>query len=213
MIKIKKFVFNPIQVNTYVVYDETNECVVIDAGCYLDNEKQELISFLEQNNLIPVKVLNTHLHIDHIFGNTLLFEKYNLLPQAHKQDDFLLEQAAFFATSLGMSLNKELPKIGKYLSDNDIVKFGGSELKVIHVPGHSPGSIVFYNEKQHFIFAGDVLFKGSIGRTDLPLGDYDTLIKGIKNKLFTLADDVIVYPGHGEQTTIGEEKNSNPFFQ
>lgn len=212
MIKIKRFVFNPIQVNTYVVYDETNECVVIDAGCYFDNEKQELISFIEQKKLKPVKVLNTHLHIDHILGNALLFEKFNLLPQAHKQDDFLLEQAVFFATSLGMSLDKELPKIGVYLSDNDIVKFGNSELKVIYVPGHSPGSIVFYNDKQHFIFAGDVLFKGSIGRTDLPLGDYNTLIEGIRNKLFVLSKDVVVYSGHGEQTTIGEEKNSSPFF-
>ncbi len=212
MIKVKSFVFNPIQVNTYVVYDETNECVIIDSGCYFDNEKQELISFLENNNLKPVKVLNTHLHIDHILGNTLLFEKYNLLPQAHKQDDFLLEQAVFFGTSLGISLDKQPPKIGKYLSDNDTVKFGNSELKVIHVPGHSPGSIVFYDEKQHFLFAGDVLFNGSIGRTDLPLCDYDTLIEGIKSKLFTLPDDVIVYAGHGEQTTIGEEKSSNPFF-
>ncbi|MBE9468127.1 MAG: MBL fold metallo-hydrolase [Bacteroidetes bacterium] len=211
--KIKKFVFNPIQVNTYVVYDETNECVVIDAGCYSENERQELMSFLEQNNLKPIRVLNTHLHIDHILGNTLLFEKYNLLPQANKEDDFLLKQAVFFATSLGMSLDKDSPKIGEYLSENDIVKFGNSELKVIHVPGHSPGSIVFYNEKQNFLFAGDVLFKGSIGRTDLPSGDYDELINGIKNKLFVLPDDVIVYTGHGEQTTIGKEKNSNPFFK
>ena len=211
MIKIKTFVFNPFQENTFLLYDDTKQCAIIDAGCYSEKEKNELVSFIEKNDLEPVKLLNTHCHIDHILGNCFVARQYNLKSEAHQKDNIILENVVQHGRVFGVEAEQP-PDMQIFLEENDIVKFGGSQLLVLHVPGHSPGSIVFYNEEQKFAIVGDVLFNGSIGRTDLPGGDYDTLIKNIKDKLFVLEDDVVVYTGHGPETTIGYERKTNPFF-
>ena len=211
MIKIKTFVFNPFQENTFLLYDDTKQCAIIDAGCYSEKERNEIVSFIEKNDLEPVKLLNTHCHIDHILGNCFVARQYNLKSEAHQKDNIILENVVQHGRVFGVEAEQP-PEMQIFLEENDIVKFGGSQLLVLHVPGHSPGSIVFYNEEQKFAIVGDVLFNGSIGRTDLPGGDYDTLIKSIKDKLFVLDDDVVVYTGHGPETTIGYERKTNPFF-
>ena len=211
MITVKTFVFNPFEENTYLLYDNTNECIVIDPGCYSDEEKEELISFIGESKLTPVKLFNTHCHVDHVIGNSYLCELYKIKTGAHKLDNPLLNGAAEHGKVLGFEIEQP-PPINVFLQDNEIIKFGNSRLKVIHVPGHSPGSIVFYGEEQKFVIAGDVLFNGSIGRTDLPGGDYEILIKNITNKLLVLGDDVVVYSGHGPVTTIGNEKRTNPYL-
>ncbi|BEI56750.1 MULTISPECIES: MBL fold metallo-hydrolase [Butyricimonas] len=211
--KIKVFTNNPWQENTIVLYDETGEAVVIDCGCFSKEEGQRLKSFLAENQLTPVALLNTHLHIDHIFGNNFMLDEFGLSARAHEADSFWVEDAERYAAMLGVKGITPPPALGEYLKDGDVVKFGHSELKVIHVPGHSPGGLCFYSEKDRLLIAGDVLFQGSIGRADLPGGDMNQLLNGIREKLFVLPDDVRVIPGHGGFSTIGEEKRMNPFFQ
>ncbi len=211
MITIKTFVFNPFQENTYLLYDETSEAVIIDPGCSAKSEEEQLSAFVEANNLTLKHLLNTHSHIDHILGNRFVSEQYNLPVQSHKEDEFLITRAKEQAVLFGMQID-EPPMPGNYLDENDTIKFGNSELKIVHAPGHSPGSLVFYNENERFMIVGDVLFNQSIGRTDLPGGNLDTLLKSIFTKLFPLGDDMKVYSGHGATTTIGQERISNPFF-
>ncbi|MBI4646623.1 MAG: MBL fold metallo-hydrolase [Bacteroidia bacterium] len=212
MITIKIFEMNPFQVNTYILYDDSKECIIIDAGCYTQNEKKELKLFIEKNGLKPVKLLNTHCHVDHIFGNSFILQNYHISYEAHSADTVILEHARSAAAIYGFTLEENPPAITKPINDNDIIQFGDSSLHVYLVPGHSPGSIVFYNESQKFVIVGDVLFDGSIGRTDLPGGNHEQLINGIRQKLFILSDDVKVYPGHGPITTIGKERRTNPFL-
>ena len=214
MITIKSFVFNPIQVNTYILYDETKECIIIDAGVLYKNEEEQLKKFISENELIPIKLLNTHYHFDHILGNKFVFENYNVSIEAHSSLKEILKKIDIIkiASMFGLIIDNP-PQITKYLDDGNIIKFGNSELSVFHVPGHAPESIVFYNEEQKFAIVGDVLFDGSIGRTDLPGGNYNTLINSIKEKLLVLNDDVKIYPGHGNTTTIGRERKYNPFFK
>lgn len=209
---IKQFTFNPFQENTYIVYDETNEAVIIDAGCIFDAEKQALKQFITDNLLTVKHVLNTHLHLDHQFGNKFLHDTYGLKPKAHKEDEFLLENVVAQAKSFGFPINEEAQELGNYIVENQEVLFGNSTLKAIHVPGHSPGSVAFYCEKENLVFVGDVLFSGSIGRTDLVKGDYATLILSITKKLLPLPDSTVVYSGHGPATTIGYEKQNNPYL-
>lgn len=209
---VKTFTFNPFQENTYIAYDETREAVIIDAGCLHDSEKQKLKEFITINNLTIKRVLNTHLHLDHQFGNKFLFNTYGLAPEACIEDEFLLDNVVAQARSYGFQVEDETQTIGSYIIENQEISFGNSTLKAIHVPGHSPGSMVLYSEKEGIMFVGDVLFRGSIGRTDLPKGDYATLINGITKKLFILPDSTIIYSGHGPTTTIGYEKENNPFL-
>jgi len=211
MMKIKTFVFNPFQENTFILYDETNECVIIDAGNHDLNEKNELFTFIEEQKLTPKYLINTHCHIDHIMGNSDVVEKYNIPSIAHQDDQPLIERANDMALAFGFQV-KEPPKPNKLVVDGESITFGSSTLEFRHVPGHSPGSIAIIANEERFVVVGDVLFKGSIGRTDLPGGDYNTLINSIKQKLFTLDNDFTVYPGHGEPTTIQHEKSTNPFF-
>ena len=205
------FTFNPFQENTYILSDETRQCIIIDSGCYDSNEKDELSSFIENQKLKPVKLLNTHCHIDHVLGNKFVADKYKLQLELNFLEIPLIRAVADYAPQYGIFCEPS-PEPFALLNENDIVKFGNSELKVLFTPGHSPGSICFYAEKDKIIISGDVLFQMSIGRTDLPGGDYDTLIKSIREKLFTLPGDVKVYPGHGPVTTIGYEKSNNPFL-
>ena len=209
---IKQFMFNPFQENTYVVYDETNEAIVIDAGAYYKGEKLALKDFIDSNNLKLVRVLNTHLHIDHQFGNKFLFDTYGVAPEAHKDDEFWLKTLKKGQTSYGLSLDEDAQELKAYIEENQEIKFGNTVLKTIHVPGHSPGHVVFYNEAENVLFAGDVLFAGSVGRSDLQGGDHATLIRGITEKLLILPDETVVYSGHGPQTSIGQEKVYNPYL-
>lgn len=213
MITIETLVFNHWQENTYILHDETGEAVLIDCGVFFEEEGKKLIDFVEKNELKLVKQLNTHLHIDHVLGNQFMKDTFNLLTCAHKDDEFLLAEAPNYAVRLGLENVVEPPAMGEAIKDGDVIKFGNSELKVLHVPGHSPGHVVFYNEEQKFVIAGDVLFRESIGRTDLPYGNYEQLIGGIKEKLLVLPDDVEVYPGHGPSTTIGHERTNNVFLK
>ena len=211
--KIKKFEFNMFPVNCYILSDESGEAVVIDAGCFYPEEKQRLKDYLSDNNLKLKHVLNTHLHLDHIFGNPFLFQEYGLSPECGQQDEFLLDQASSMARSFGFLYEEKQPALGRYVCEGDTITFGDIELKAFHVPGHSPGSIVYYCKEAACLFSGDVLFYGSIGRTDLKGGNFDELREGICNHLFTLPEETRVYPGHGPSTSIGYEKKNNPFFR
>lgn len=211
--KIKTFQFNPLGVNTYVLSDENGKSVIIDPSCFYHDEKVLLLNYILDNNLKIIHLLNTHLHFDHIFGNNFIHEQFDLLPEANKDDKNLIMMFAEQLQQFGfLNYSESTPEIGKYLNENDIVSFGKISLKVISIPGHSPGSLVFYNEESGCAFVGDVLFRGGIGRTDLEGGNHDQLIQGIKTKLYTLPNDTVIYPGHGPQTTIGEEKKYNPFL-
>lgn len=211
--KIKVFEFNPVAVNTYVLHDETGECVIVDPACFYPDEQHALFNYINDNSLIIKHVINTHLHFDHVFGVNFIENQFHIKMQAHKDDEFLLETMADQMAMFGFKMNgNAIPKIWKYINENDIIEFGNQTLTIMHVPGHSPGSIVFYNKKENLIVSGDVLFNGSIGRTDLPRCSHEDLIKGIRTKLFTLPENTIVYPGHGPATTIGKEIKTNPFF-
>lgn len=211
--KIKRFEFNMLPVNCYVLSDETSEAVVIDAGCFTDDEKQTLKGYIARNQLKVVHLLCTHMHLDHIFGNAFMLQEYGLKAEGNQADEFWLEHAPQQSRMFGFELKETLPPMGKYICDGDIVTFGNTQLEAIHVPGHSPGSLVFYCKKEKCLFSGDVLFQGSIGRADLAGGNFDELHEGICSRLFTLPDETTVYPGHGAPTTIGTEKKENPFFR
>ena len=210
---VAKFTFNPFQENTYLLYDDTKECIIIDPGCFTQNEKDQLANFIEEKKLKPVRLINTHCHLDHIFGNRFVAEKYNLELEIHKGEVPVLEAAPMVSANYGIPFPEPSPPATKFLEEGDIVKFGETELEVLFTPGHSPASISFFCKKDKYVIAGDVLFQGSIGRTDLPGGDFPTLISMIKEKLLPLGDDVKVYAGHMGTTTIGAEKKSNPFLQ
>ena len=210
--KIKTFEFNPLGVNTYVLYDRTGECIVVDASCFFPDENRLLLNFILDNNLVVKHLVNTHLHFDHIFGVNFLASQFGLKLLVHRDDIVLLENLSQQLQLFGFNTNVDYrPEIGGFLAENYVVSFGEQQLKVLHVPGHSPGSIVFYNEKEKLALVGDVLFNGSIGRTDLLEGSFEQLTEGIRTKLFTFSDDTEVYPGHGPKTTIGQERRYNPF--
>jgi len=211
MLKVKSFVFSPIQENTYLLYNEFNECLIIDPGCYFPEEQDELKASITQSSLQPRMLLNTHCHLDHVFGNKFVAETWELTLQLHEKEKPLLD----YAPTSGLVYNMPFVNyVGAYiyLEAGDIIKLGEDELSVIEAPGHSPGHICFYCVKQNFIISGDVLFNRSIGRTDLPGGDHETLLKNIREKLFVLPDETVVYSGHGPTTTIGDEKKHNPFL-
>lgn len=210
MLKIQKFVFNPFQENTYVLYDETRDAVIVDPGCYENYEKQELQEFIESNELNVTMLLNTHGHIDHVLGNTFVKDKFQVKLFIHKTDEPVMRAVKAYAGNYGFPLYQEASVDG-YLEEGNTISFGNQLFKILLVPGHSPGHVAFYNEKEKVVIGGDVLFQNSIGRTDLPGGNFDTLINSIHEKLFTLPDDVVVYAGHGPKTTIGFEKVTNPF--
>lgn len=211
--KIKTFEFNPIGENTYILYDETNECVIIDAGCFYPDEKHGLLDFILNNELIVKHLLNTHLHFDHVFGNAFISEQFKVYPEANKEDEFLLEGMPAQLRMFGFPEIEKTPPVSKYIKENDIIEFGNQKLIVLEIPGHSPGSVAFYSSGGECVFVGDALFRGSIGRTDLAGGDHGKLLDSIKTKLFTLPPETVVYSGHGPVTTIKEEINNNPFFK
>ena len=210
-IHIQSFTFNPFQENTYLLYDESKQCLIIDPGCSNSAERKQLIDFVEEKSLLPVRLLNTHCHIDHILGNKFVSDTYKLDLEANKNDLRTLEAGRVSAEIFGIEYEESpLPKV--FLEEGDVIQFGESQLEIVFTPGHSAGSICFYNRQQKFIIGGDVLFYQSIGRTDLPGGNHAQLLESIRTKLFTLPDDFTVYPGHGPSTTIGFEKMHNPFL-
>ncbi|MDR1273297.1 MAG: MBL fold metallo-hydrolase [Odoribacteraceae bacterium] len=210
---MKIFTCNPIEENTIVLYDDTGEAAVIDCGCLFEEERQELREFLTERHLTPVVLLNTHLHIDHIFGNGFMLDQYGLSAKAHRADEFWVTDAVTYAARLGIRGIEPPPPLGGYLDEGDVVRFGHSELLPIHVPGHSAGSLCYYSEKDKLLISGDVLFAGCIGRSDLPGGNMQQLVTGIREKLFVLPGDVRVIPGHGDATTIDRERRVNPYVR
>lgn len=211
--KVHTFAFNPLQENTFVIYNEsTGDCIIVDPGCFSDAEFEELKGFISAYDLKPQKIVNTHGHFDHIFGVERCRKEWGLKWEAHPGDAFLIEGAPAKGAMFGIPVPPVQP-IDVHLSEGDVVEFGSDKLDLIHVPGHSPGSLCLYSAKYGFLIAGDVLFRGSIGRTDLDMGNHDQLIDGIKEKLLTLPEEITVFPGHGPSTTIGFEKENNPFLQ
>jgi glyoxylase-like metal-dependent hydrolase (beta-lactamase superfamily II) len=210
--EIFKFVYSPIDVNTYILADKSGECAIIDCGCYDREESEQFAGFIKEKKLKPVLLLNTHCHLDHIFGNGFLLGRYNLKAWSCELDEINRKNAKQHAMLFGLSMENP-PEPESFIVDNQTITFGATELLALHVPGHSPGSIAFYSEKNGSVFTGDALFAGSIGRTDLMGGSYDTLIRSIKNKLFVLPPSTVVYAGHGEETTIEREVKFNPFFR
>lgn len=209
---ITTFTFNPFSENTYILHDASKECVVIDPGCYGPQEQETLTAFIRDEGLKVVKLLNTHCHIDHVLGNKFVADTYQVMLAIHAADLPTLRAVPVYAPNYGFPDYEEvLP--ATYLAAGDVVQFGQTELQVKYTPGHAPGHIVFYHEASQTVIGGDVLFQRSIGRTDLPGGDYNTLLQSIRTQLFTLPDTVTVYPGHGPSTTIGEEKKHNPFLR
>lgn len=212
MLQIRSFEFSPIQENTYILYNQFNECIIIDPGCYFDEEKETLSRYIADAGLKPVMLLNTHCHLDHVFGNKYVAEKYGLELRIHQGERKVLD----FAPASGLMYNMPFDNYQgdiEYIDAGEIIKLGEDELKVLFTPGHSPASISFYNANDGFLISGDVLFYRSIGRTDLPGGDFETLINSIRTQLFVLPDSTKVYSGHGPATTIGDEKRENPFVQ
>lgn len=212
MLQIARFTFNPFQENTYIAYDETRECAIIDPGCYTPSEKEELERFIAQMRLKPVRLLNTHCHIDHVFGNRFVAEKYGLELAIPDGEQFVLEFAKNYAEKMMGLFYEESPQPAELLREDDTVRFGVSAFRVLSTPGHSPASVCFFAENDRLVFAGDVLFKGSIGRYDLPGGNLEILMQSIFDKLLILNDDVKVFPGHGAATTIGKERRNNPYI-
>lgn len=212
MIEVQAFAFNPFQENTYVLINEKKECFIIDPGCYFTNERQALTGGIRAGQLVPVRLLNTHCHLDHIFGNRLMDSEYGLRTWIHPLEQPVLDRSQEAGAMFNVPFDPS-PRPAGYLEDGEIIRWGAEELRVILAPGHSPGSICFYCAQQKFLIGGDVLFRGSVGRTDLPGGDPATLEASIRDKLYVLPDEVTVYPGHGPATTIGEEKRANPYVR
>ncbi len=211
--KVQVFTFNPFQENTVVVYNNKKDALIIDPGCLFKQEQAELSGFIEKNDLNVLAVLNTHCHLDHIFGNYYCVEKYNVDLIIHKADLFTLGMAQRSAEMYGINEFVDSPEPSRFVEDNEIITFGDLSFKVIFGPGHCVGHVAFYNEENNLLIGGDILFKGSFGRTDLPGGSMDVLKETIFNRIFTLPDNTVVVSGHGPTTTIGEEKESNYILQ
>lgn len=209
--KLANYTFNDFYENAYVLYDETGSCVIIDPGCNSFEEEARISHFIESNNLKPERLINTHCHIDHVLGNLFISNKYNLPLEIHKGEQTVLDFVPQMSSMYGIPF-KGNPSNIKYIEAGEDIHFGNTVLQVLFTPGHSPASLSFFHEASKTLIAGDVLFEGSIGRTDLPGGDFDTLINSIKEQFYPLGDDVKVYPGHGKATSIGQERMTNPFL-
>lgn len=209
--QVHTFTFNPFAENTYVLSNAANEAIIIDPGMYTAEENAAFFEYLNKHQLKPIILVLTHAHLDHIFGVNWVANTYNLVPILHKDDQFLYDNAVAMAANYGLRMDALVPNENG-LAHQSTIDFSGEELRIYHAPGHSAGSIVLYQPDDKFVIAGDVLFQGSIGRTDLPGGSFDVLIRSINTQLMTMPDEVVVYSGHGPLTTIGQERISNPFL-
>jgi len=212
MIQVKIFTFNAFQENTYVLYDETLEAVIVDPGCYEKEERDELDDFIKAKKLKVVSLINTHCHVDHVLGNAFVKSHYGVPLSIHPKEVPTLKSVESYGQVYGFH-NYQPTQADEYFEEGDTIKFGNSTLEILFVPGHSIGHVVFYNTQDNFCIGGDVLFYRSIGRYDLPGGDYQTLMNSIKSKMFALPESMVIHPGHGPSTTVGDEKKYNPFFQ
>ena len=208
---LSRFVFNSFGVNTYIIADESGKCMIVDPACQYAGEETELAGFITGHNLTPVMMVNTHFHVDHVVGNNFVCKRFNLQPVCHPKSKMFWETATEFGSVFGLKITDVIiPQ--NFVNDGDILQIGDTSIEVIYTPGHADGSICLVNHAARYVISGDVLFRDSIGRTDLPTGNFDTLHHSITTKLFTLPDDYTVYPGHGPETTIGYEKINNPFL-
>lgn len=214
MIQTKTFYFNDLRECCYILWDESKECVIVDPGCQTDNEKERLRKFIAANELIPVKLLNTHGHFDHVMGNAFVNSTWGIKTYIHPMDKPQLMRAVSYGEMFGYNI-EEPPSETVDVADGETIEFGKSRLKVIYTPGHTRGGVCYYSEEEgnHFVLSGDTLFAGSIGRTDLPGGDYDEIMESLLDKIVKLGGDYRVLPGHGPETTIGQELDSNPFLR
>jgi len=211
--KYAKFTFNPFQENTFIIWDDSKECLIIDPGCYYPNEFEELDAFVTKENLVPKGILNTHCHIDHVLGVSQLMEQYDIPFIIHEKEQVNLDRLSMQAQMFGLPLRHATPEADQLISEGDAMAFGNTELAVLFVPGHSPGHLAFHHKDSSLLIGGDVLFRNSIGRTDLPGCNASDLISSIKTKLYTLPENTTVLPGHMENTTIGYEMKNNPFVK
>lgn len=210
-VNLKTFVFNAFQVNTYLIYDEDGNCIIVDPACYDEYEQNQLKEFITQNNLKPKYLINTHCHIDHILGNPFVYHEYGLKPMIHKAGLPFLDGAQEYASGFGFDVN-EIIEPDTFLEDEAVIKLNETDLIIKYTPGHADGSVCIVNEKQKWIITGDLLFYGSIGRTDLPSGSLETLLRSIREKIFIYDDEYMIFPGHGRETVIGFEKKHNPYL-
>jgi len=212
MLHVQSFICNPYQENTYILFDDTQECVIIDPGMYTGQEQNAVLNFIRENNLKPVLLLNTHCHIDHVLGNKFIYDTFGLVPKFHKGELPVLTAVPGYAPQMGIRYEVS-PIPETFLEETGTISFGNTILELIFAPGHSPAHLCFYSKNDKVLMGGDVLFYGSIGRTDLPGGNHDLLIRNIKEKILVLPDDVTVYPGHGGSTTVGFEKANNYYLK
>ena len=214
MFSIKTFAFNLLQENTYVVSDDTLECVIIDCGAYYDDERKAITEYIDSRGLKPVHLLATHGHWDHNLGIDTIYQTYGLQVEAAKEDDFIITDIPRnFQSIIGAPLRREYPTVGRYFSPGEVISFGNHSLQVLKTPGHSPGSVVFYCVEEHTAFTGDTLFRMSVGRTDFEGGSYTDLMASLVHVLAKLPSDTVVLPGHGPQSTIDYELHYNPYLQ
>ena len=212
MTRVYQLTYGPFAENTYVIADDDLNAIIIDPGMYHPEENAQFFEFINSHQLKQCRLLLTHAHLDHVFGVNWINKTYGLTPEIHFDDQIVYESAVVVAKQYGLNMNQLVPS-NISLIHNQVFKFGGSEFRIIHTPGHSPGSVCFRNDNEGYVISGDVLFQGSIGRTDLPGGDFNVLIRSINEHIINLAEDTIVYSGHGPVTTVGQEKISNPFLQ
>ena len=209
----KAFLFNPVGENTYLIWDEeTKEAAIIDAGMSNNRENAAVSEFITKENLQLKYALQTHMHFDHVWGLSYIKETYNLRPLCHAADEIIYSQAPEMTGMFRLSMNWNLPAIGRYIEEGEIIQLGKTSIQVLHTPGHTPGGLSFYIESDHIIFTGDTLFQGSVGRTDLPGGNLEEEINSIKTKILTLPSDTIIYSGHGPKSSVEWEKKHNPFL-
>jgi len=213
MFSIKTFPFNLLQENTYVVSDDTLDCIIIDCGAYYDDERKAIVDYITSQGLRPCRLLATHGHWDHNLGIDTIYQTYGLQVEAAKEDEFIITDIPRnFQSIIGAPLRREYPPGGRFFAPNEVIRFGNHSLQVLKTPGHSPGSVVFYCAEEHTAFTGDTLFRMSVGRTDFEGGSYEDLMSSLANVLAKLPDDTTILPGHGPQSTIGYEKKYNPYM-
>ena len=214
MLNIKRFNCNMLSENCYVVSDDTRECVIIDCGAFYPEEGEAIVGYIRNSSLTPKRLLCTHGHFDHCMGNGYIYRAFGLKPEAHTGDQFLMEKMQGQTNEiLGINIDLDVPPVGRYLTDKDIIEFGTHRLQILHTPGHTPGGIIFYCKEESTAFSGDTLFRMSIGRTDFERGSYEQMLDSLHNVVAHLPADTTVYPGHGPQTTIAEELRYNPYLR
>ena len=208
---IKTFYYNDLRTCCYIISDDSSECAIVDPGCYKESEKTRLVNYIESNSLRPKMILQTHGHFDHVMGNRFVADRWSLPTYLNSGDLAQIRRSGSYGGYFGYEFDEPSDRIID-IKDGDIIRFGNTELKVLASPGHTAGGVLFYNEKEKYVLTGDTIFKGSIGRTDLPGGDYETLMQSLRSKVLTLPDDTVIYPGHGLPTDVAFEKSTNPFL-